>query len=129
MMWAGRPFAAYLLYVPPAVAGVLLPHALFGDVRPRQLLWGFALFSGALAELLSWGGLGLAYSLAAWAMCALGLAAFSAAVRPTAKTKESVMGQAVCAGNCASLEDECLLLGRRNSFQHFNGPQPPSFRL
>ncbi len=80
MMWAGRPLVAYALYMPAAVAGVLLPHMVAGRMRPQHFLWGFALFSGALAELLSWGGLGLAYTLALWAMCALGLAACCAAV-------------------------------------------------
>ena len=81
MMWAGRPLMAYALYMPAAVAGVLLPHTVAGRMRPQHFLWGFALFTGALAELLSWGGLGLAYTLALWAMCALGLAACCTSVR------------------------------------------------
>ena len=81
MVWAGRPLLAYLLHVPAAVVGTLLPHILVGPLQPQQLLWGFALFTGALAEMLSWAGLGMAYTLAAWAMCALGLAAVHAAVR------------------------------------------------
>lgn len=81
MMWAGRPLAAVLLYAPAAAAGALLPHSVCPALHPGHLLWGFALFSGALAELLSWAGLGLAYTLAAWAMSALVLAAFCAAVR------------------------------------------------
>ena len=81
MVWAGRPLLAYLLYAPAAVVGTLLAHNLLGPLQPQQLLWGFALFAGALAEVLSWAGLGMAYTLAAWAMCALGLAAMHAAVR------------------------------------------------
>ena len=81
MVWAGRPLLAYLLYVPAAVVGTLLPHILVGPLQPQQLLWGFALFTGALAEVLSWAGLGMAYTLAAWAACALGLAAMHVAVR------------------------------------------------
>ena len=81
MVWAGRPLLAYLLYAPAAVAGTLLPHILVGPLQPQQLLWGFALFTGALAEVLSWAGLGMAYTIAAWAACALGLAAVHAAVR------------------------------------------------
>ena len=42
---------------------------------------GRPLMAYLLAELLSWAGLGLAYTLAAWAMCALGLATFCAVVR------------------------------------------------
>lgn len=80
MTWAGRPLMAYLLYVPAAVAGVLLPHMVAGRMHPQHFLWGFALFTGAMAELLSWAGLGLAYTLAAWAMCALGLATVCAVV-------------------------------------------------
>ena len=81
MMWAGRPLAAFLLYAPAAAAGALLPHSTCPALHPGHLLWGFALFSGALAELLSWAGLGLAYTLAAWAMSALVLAAICVAVR------------------------------------------------
>ena len=81
MLWAGRPLMAYALYMPAAVAGVLLPPPLGGRLRPQPLLWGFWVLTGALAELLCWGGLGLAYTLALWAMCALCLAACCAAVR------------------------------------------------
>ena len=67
--WFGRPVLAFAMYLPAALAGVLLPYAL-SSRPPHQAagIHGSALANAALAALMSLFGLKSGFAFALWAM-------------------------------------------------------------
>lgn len=70
MSWAGHSPVAYLLYMPIALAGLLVPMACAPPAKLRQSLLGYALLAGAVAEAMTRAELGGGYVLATWAFTA-----------------------------------------------------------
>ena len=67
--WFGRPLLAYVMYLPTALAGALLPYALVA--KPGQqagITHGAAIAHAALAALMSLAGLKSGFALALWAL-------------------------------------------------------------
>lgn len=81
MAWIGHSAAAYAMYMPVALAGMMLPYSLVPEARPRQVLLGFAVLTGALSEVITSAGLGAGYAMAAWAVAALMVSAIESEVR------------------------------------------------
>lgn len=76
MSWAGHSAVAYLLYIPLAFAGLLLPYAWAPSASPRRCLLGYALLAGAIAAAMTQAELGGGYVLAIWAFTASTLVLF-----------------------------------------------------
>ena len=67
--WFGRPILAFAMYLPAALAGLLLPYA-FGSRPPHQAagIHGSALAHAALAAVMSLFGLKSGFAFALWAV-------------------------------------------------------------